>query len=64
MMVEIEHTSLGTLRILRNPIKMDISPPALRKTPLRVAEDNDDIDPCVLGLSQADIDAPRDSGAL
>lgn len=64
MIVEVEHPRLGTLKLPGTPIKMEKSPPSIRKAPPLVGEDNDEIYGRVLGLNEAEIRSLRDDGAI
>lgn len=64
MVVEIEHPTLGPLRIPGTPIKMEKTPPTIRKAPPLVGEDNNFVYGDVLGFSPEKIAALQDEGAI
>jgi crotonobetainyl-CoA:carnitine CoA-transferase CaiB-like acyl-CoA transferase len=64
MLVEIEHATLGALTVMGLPIKLSATPGAIRKAPPMVGEDNERIYGQVLGLTPAEIDDLRASGAI
>ncbi|RLL69689.1 CoA transferase [Streptomyces sp. Z26] len=64
MIVEADHPELGTIRMPGNPIRMEKTPPVVRKAPPRVGEDNTYVYQGVLGLSAREVDRLRESGAI
>jgi crotonobetainyl-CoA:carnitine CoA-transferase CaiB-like acyl-CoA transferase len=64
MIVDVEHPQLGTLTIPGTPVKMEKSPPSIRKAPPTVGEDNDEVYGRILGLAQAEIQSLRDDGVI
>ncbi|MFJ9623271.1 CaiB/BaiF CoA transferase family protein [Streptomyces sp. NPDC101181] len=64
MIVESVHPRLGTIRMPGNPIKMEKTPPMVRKAPPSVGEDNSHVYGHVLGLSTEEIARLRDAGAI
>lgn len=64
MVVSIEHPTLGTLRIPGNPIKMEKSPPSIRKAPPLIGEDNAYVYRQVLGFSESEVEHLQRSGAI
>ena len=64
MVTEVEHPTLGTLRIPSSPIKMDRTPPTVRKAPSLAGEDSDDVYARILGMSAGDIARLRAEGAI
>ncbi|MET7640895.1 CoA transferase [Streptomyces sp. NPDC005438] len=64
MIVESEHPELGTIRMPGNPIKMEKTPPMVRKAPPRVGEDNEYVYRDVLGLSAEEWERLSESGAI
>ncbi|MFC3996141.1 CaiB/BaiF CoA transferase family protein [Nocardiopsis sediminis] len=64
MIAEVEHPSLGTIRMPNNPIHMEKSPPTVRKAPPRVGEDNDHVYGTILGRSADDIRRLRAQGVI
>jgi crotonobetainyl-CoA:carnitine CoA-transferase CaiB-like acyl-CoA transferase len=64
MVAEVEHPELGILRLPASPIKMDRTPPTVRKAPPRVGEDNADVYGRILGMSAETIDRLRDDGVI
>ncbi|EGX59756.1 L-carnitine dehydratase/bile acid-inducible protein F [Streptomyces zinciresistens K42] len=64
MIVEAEHPELGTIRMPGNPVKMEKTPPTVRKAPPRAGEDNAYVYQEILGMSAQDLDRLRKSGAI
>ena len=64
MVVDVEHPTLGTLRVPGSPIKLSATPVRYRKAPPTVGEDTDDVFARVLGMSPERIDALRRAGAI
>jgi crotonobetainyl-CoA:carnitine CoA-transferase CaiB-like acyl-CoA transferase len=64
MMLDIEHPTLGTLRLPGMPIKLDRSPGTVRKAPPTVGEDNDLVYRELLGLSDDELRKLRADGAI
>lgn len=64
MIVESEHPDLGTIRMPGNPIKMERTPPTVRKAPPRVGEDNEHVYRTVLGMSGEDLARLHEAGAI
>ncbi|GAA5159044.1 CoA transferase [Amycolatopsis dongchuanensis] len=64
MVVEVEHPELGLIRVPGNPIKMEKTPPTVRKAPPRVGEDNAHVYGAVLGMTPEEIARLRETGAI
>ncbi|MBB5157755.1 CaiB/BaiF CoA transferase family protein [Saccharopolyspora phatthalungensis] len=64
MIVESEHPELGTIRMPGNPIKMEKTPPTVRKAPPRVGEDNEHVYRAILGMSDEDLIRLHQAGAI
>jgi crotonobetainyl-CoA:carnitine CoA-transferase CaiB-like acyl-CoA transferase len=64
MMLDVEHPTLGTLRIPGIPIKMGATPGSVRKAPPTVGEDNEVVYGDLLGLSSDDIAKLREAGVI
>lgn len=64
MVREIEHPTLGTLKLPNSPIKMDRSPPSVHKAPPTVGEDTQFVYADILGYSDSEIEALRRDGAI
>ncbi|MFC4564824.1 CaiB/BaiF CoA transferase family protein [Nocardiopsis mangrovi] len=64
MIAEVEHPSLGTIRMPNNPIHMEKSPPTVRKAPPQVGEDNDHVYGTILGRSAEEIHRLRAEGVI
>lgn len=64
MIAEVDHPTLGTLRIPASPIKLEKTPIHVRKAPPLVGEDNDDVYSRILGMSPVEITGLRESGAI
>lgn len=59
MIVDIEHPTLGTMRLPGNPVHMEKTPPTVHKAPPRLGEDNDYVYGHVLGKSSEEIERLR-----
>lgn len=64
MMIDVEHPSLGTLRLPGVPIKMTRSPAAVRKAPPLVGEDNAYVFSELLQLTPEQVARLRADGAI
>jgi crotonobetainyl-CoA:carnitine CoA-transferase CaiB-like acyl-CoA transferase len=64
MISEIDHPSLGPLRLPSSPIKMSATPPTIRKAPPLAGEDNDRVYGELLGMSDEEIAVLRAEGAI
>ena len=64
MLIDIEHPTLGMLTVTGIPAKLSKTPGSVRKAPPTVGEDNDHVYRTILGISAADIDRLRSSGAI
>ncbi|WP_167133101.1 CaiB/BaiF CoA transferase family protein [Paramicrobacterium chengjingii] len=64
MVQEVEHPTLGTLRLPGSPIKMSATPSTIRKAPPLAGEDNEFVFGTVLGMTPDEIAVLRDEGAI
>lgn len=64
MVQEVEHPTLGTLRLPGSPIKMSATPPTIRKAPPLAGEDNDYVYGEILGLAPEQIARLREQDAI
>jgi crotonobetainyl-CoA:carnitine CoA-transferase CaiB-like acyl-CoA transferase len=64
MIVEVDHPTLGTMRIPGLPVKMSVSPASIRKPPPTVGEDNDFVYGKLLGMTEAEIYQLRNDGVI
>ncbi|TKG72697.1 CaiB/BaiF CoA transferase family protein [Prauserella endophytica] len=64
MIVESEHPELGMIRMPGNPVKLEKTPPTVRKAPPRVGEDNEYVYRTILGMSGEDVARLREAGAI
>lgn len=64
MVQEVEHPTLGTLRLPGSPIKMSATPSTIRKAPPLAGEDNEFVFGTVLGMTPDEIAVLRDDGAI
>jgi crotonobetainyl-CoA:carnitine CoA-transferase CaiB-like acyl-CoA transferase len=64
MMLDVEHPTLGALKLPGIPVKLSESPGAVRKAPPLVGEDNDRIYGEMLGFTQERIAELRSEGAI
>jgi crotonobetainyl-CoA:carnitine CoA-transferase CaiB-like acyl-CoA transferase len=63
MVVETDHPTLGSLRTLGSPIKLSATPPDVRRRAPMLGEHTNEV-LAGAGLSQLEIDALRESGAI
>jgi formyl-CoA transferase len=61
--VEVDHPERGKYLTVGNPIKLSDSPAEVRRSPL-LGEHTDEVLKTVCGLSDADIQAARQQGAV
>jgi formyl-CoA transferase len=61
--VEVDHPARGKYLTVGNPIKLSDSPSDVRRSPL-LGEHTDEVLKSVLGLSDAEISAARQQGAI
>lgn len=64
MIVEAEHPTLGTIRMPGNPIKLEKTPPTVRKAPPTAGEDNEHVYREILGMSAEEVQRLRQEGAI
>jgi len=64
MMIEVEHPTLGTLKLPGIPVKLAATPGSVRKPPPLVGEDTDSVYRELLGMDAAEIERLRDKGAI
>jgi len=64
MMLDVDHPTLGPLRLPGIPIKMGASPGSVRKAPPMVGEDNDYVFGDLLGYSSDVVRALREDGVI
>lgn len=64
MMVDVEHPTLGSLRVPGIPIKLGATPGTIRKAPPTVGEDNEQIYRGLLGRSAEDLTRLRAEGVI
>jgi crotonobetainyl-CoA:carnitine CoA-transferase CaiB-like acyl-CoA transferase len=64
MMVDVEHPTLGTLKLPGIPVKLSVTPGSVSKAPPLVGEDNDAVYGDVLGFSKEEIAKLRADGAI
>ncbi|MCU1411847.1 MAG: formyl-CoA transferase [Rhodoglobus sp.] len=64
MVTEVDHPTLGRLRIPSSPIKMGLTPPTVRKAPSLAGEDSDEVYTRILGMSAEQIAQLRAEGAI
>jgi crotonobetainyl-CoA:carnitine CoA-transferase CaiB-like acyl-CoA transferase len=64
MMLDVEHPTLGALKLPGIPVKLSESPGAVRKAPPLVGEDNDRIYGDLLGFTQERLAELRSEGAI
>jgi crotonobetainyl-CoA:carnitine CoA-transferase CaiB-like acyl-CoA transferase len=64
MVQEVDHPTLGTLRLPGSPIKMSATPPTIRKAPPLVGEDNDEVYGDILGMTAEEIEQLRAERAI
>jgi crotonobetainyl-CoA:carnitine CoA-transferase CaiB-like acyl-CoA transferase len=59
MVVEVQHPTVGAMRVLGTPLKLSDTPASIRRPPPRLGEHTDAILTADLGLAASDIDALR-----
>ncbi|MBN9008630.1 MAG: CoA transferase [Rhizobiales bacterium] len=64
MMLDVEHPTLGTLKLPGIPVKLSATPGSVDKAPPLVGEDNDAVYGEVLGFSKEEIAKLRADGAI
>jgi crotonobetainyl-CoA:carnitine CoA-transferase CaiB-like acyl-CoA transferase len=64
MMLDVEHPTLGTLKLPGIPVKLSASPGTVRKAPPVVGEDTDAVLRELLGFTDAEIEKLRADGAI
>jgi formyl-CoA transferase/CoA:oxalate CoA-transferase len=64
MIEEVEHATLGTLRVLGIPVKLSETPGAIRRAPPTLGEHTDAILTGELGFTSEEVAAMRDAGAV
>jgi crotonobetainyl-CoA:carnitine CoA-transferase CaiB-like acyl-CoA transferase len=64
MMVELQHSTVGPMRVLGTPLKLSETPATIHRPPPRLGEHTDAVLTADLGLPQRDIDALRAKGVI
>jgi crotonobetainyl-CoA:carnitine CoA-transferase CaiB-like acyl-CoA transferase len=64
MMVDVEHASIGALRLLGTPLKLSRTPPAVRTPPPTLGQHTDDVLTKDLGFALAEIEELRAKGIV
>jgi formyl-CoA transferase len=64
MVQEIPHPTAGTLRMVASPLKLEATPPVVRRHPPLLGEHTDEVLGEVLGLGSAELVALRAKGAV
>lgn len=64
MTVELEHPSIGPMRVLGTPFKLSETPASIRRPPPRLGEHTDAVLTADLGLAPKDVDALRARGVV
>lgn len=64
MVLDVDHPTLGTLKLPGNPIKMSETPTAVRKAPPTVGEDNEFVYSDLLGMTKAEVRQLREEKVI
>ncbi|MEQ8194919.1 MAG: CoA transferase [Rhodospirillales bacterium] len=64
MVVEMEHPSAGTIRMLGIPYHFSDTPEAIQSPPPELGADTDSVLKALAGLNEADLDALREKGVI
>jgi crotonobetainyl-CoA:carnitine CoA-transferase CaiB-like acyl-CoA transferase len=64
MMVELDHPTVGPMRVLGTPLKLSDTPASIRRPPPRLGEHTDAVLTTDLGLRQRDVDTLRAKGVI
>ena len=64
MVQEMEHPASGTVRTLRMPVSLSVTPPSIRRPPPTLGQHTDEVLAEVLGLDAARIATLREQGAI
>jgi crotonobetainyl-CoA:carnitine CoA-transferase CaiB-like acyl-CoA transferase len=63
MVQEVEHPTLGPLRMVASPLKLELTPPTIRRHPPLLGEHTDEVLGEVLGLGGEAVAELRSIGA-
>jgi formyl-CoA transferase len=64
MVLEGEHPTAGTIRMVRNPVSFSLTPVDLRQVPPRLGEHTEEVLHGLLGYSAAEVEALRAAGVV
>jgi succinate--hydroxymethylglutarate CoA-transferase len=64
MMLDVEHPTIGPLRLLGTPLKLSRTPPAVRTAPPTLGQHTDEVLREDLGLTRAEIEELRAKGIV
>ena len=64
MVLEAEHPTAGTIRMVRNPVSFSLTPVDLRQVPPRLGEHTEEVLQSLLGYSVAEVEALRAAGVV
>jgi len=64
MVLEEEHPTAGTIRMVRNPVSFSLTPVDLRQVPPRLGEHTEEVLHGLLGYSAAEVEALRAAGVV
>jgi len=64
MVKEVEHPTLGTIKMVNTPVKYSLSQPGIRMPPPTLGQHTDEVLQEVLGYSKNDIESLRNQGAV
>jgi crotonobetainyl-CoA:carnitine CoA-transferase CaiB-like acyl-CoA transferase len=64
IVLEAEHPTAGTIRMVRNPVSFSLTPVDLRQVPPRLGEHTEEVLHGLLGYSAAEVEALRAAGVV
>jgi succinate--hydroxymethylglutarate CoA-transferase len=64
MMLDVEHETLGALRLLGTPLKLSGTPPGVRTPPPTLGQHTDEVLMKDLGFARAEIEELRAKGIV
>jgi len=64
MVKDVEHPTLGTIKMVNTPVKYSFSQPGIRHPPPTLGQHTNEVLEEVLGYSKADIESLRSEGVV
>ena len=64
MVQEIEHPGIGPLRMVASPLKLEGTPPTVRRHPPMLGEQTNEVLQEMLGLEAGELTSLRDKGVI